>query len=178
MARCNGYAEFSADMVYRYTLGGDIGSDGPLLSLTAIAKYILWIMLNPSTANAQKDDQTIATIVRFSELWGYTRVMVANLYAYRATKPKDMWAVQKAGIDIVGPQNDMYIAKMVKLVRDSGGRVMVAWGKHGKPDRVRQVLEIAGEVYCLKTNEDGSPIHPLYQPSDLVPVVWTMPEAA
>jgi len=172
MARCNGYASFSPDGVYRYTLGGDIGSDGPLLALTAVVKYILWIMLNPSTADANEDDQTISTIVRFSERWGYTRLMVGNLYAFRTKHPTIMWAAQKAGTDIVGPENDDQIAAMVKLVRNTGGRVMVAWGKHGKPERVRKILEIAGEVYCLKTNEDGSPIHPLYQPADLTPVLW------
>lgn len=171
MARRNGSAVFSSDEIYRYQLGGDIGLE-PLLTSDAVLKIILWIMLNPSTANAQKGDRTVDTTVRFSELWGYNRIMIGNAYAFRTKDPKVMWDAQKRGIDIVGPQNDVYLRAMVKIVRASGGRVMSAWGKHAKPDRVEQIRALAGEMYCLRTNKDRSPIHPLYQPSRLVPTIW------
>lgn len=122
MARRNGSAVFSAvrnaegNEVYRYELGGDIGDP---LFVPDTVKIILWIMLNPSTANAIKDDQTIGTIVRFSERWGYHRLMVGNLYAFRTKHPKIMWRAEKSGIDIVGPRNDECLLRMIALVRAS-----------------------------------------------------------
>jgi len=172
MPRFNGYATFSEDQRYRYELGGDIGDVEPLLVSVRVLKIILWIMLNPSKATAEIDDQTIGTIIRFSERWGYNHLMVGNLYAYCATRPKDMWAAKKAGIDIVGPGNNLHLRSMTQKVRASVGRVMVAWGAGAKPDRVREVANLLGEVYCLRTNDDGSPVHPLYQPGNLVPVIW------
>lgn len=176
MARRNGSAVFSAvrnaegNEVYRYELGGDIGDP---LFVPDMIKIILWIMLNPSTANAIKDDQTIATIVRFSERWGYHRLMVGNLYAFRTKHPKIMWRAEKSGIDIVGPRNDECLLRMIALVRASGGDIIAAWGKNAKPDRERAVHALAGEMKCLDINLDGTPVHPLYQPSALVPRVWT-----
>lgn len=182
MSRRNGYAEFSQDDLgrdddgnpqprYRYELGGDIG-ESPLFTALDKIRIILWIMLNPSTADAMMDDQTIATIVRFSERWGYHRIMVGNLYAFRTKHPKIMWTAHKAGVDIVGPQNDEHLLRMIALVRASGGEVMAAWGKHAKIRREQAVHKMAGEMKCLSTNLDGTPVHPLYQPGDLVPRVW------
>ncbi len=177
--RSNGYATLSAERnpstslaMYRYELGGDIGVQEPLLVSVRELKVILWIMLNPSTADANEDDQTIATIARFSTRWGYNHLLVGNLYAYRTKHPKIMFSAMKAGIDIVGPHNDIWLRRMVVRARASGGDVMAAWGVNAKPDRVKEVQAIAGEMKCLKVNGDGSPIHPLYQPNDLVPTVW------
>ena len=175
MPRFNGYATFSEDGLYRYELGGDIGDVEPLLVTTRLLKIILWIMLNPSTATEVKGDQTIDTIVRFSERWGYNHLMVGNMYAYRTKKPKVMWAALRAGIDIVGPDNNAHLLSMIERVRASGGRVMGAWGVGAKPERVNEVKAFAGEIYCLRTNNDGSPIHPLYQPGDMAPEIWHSP---
>ena len=159
-------------MRYRYELGGDIGPVEPLLVADRVVKIILWIMLNPSTADAMRDDPTIRTIVKFSELWGYNRLLVGNLYAYRATRPSELFKAMGAGTFITGPANNRSLTEMVDRVRKTGGRVMAAWGAKGRPDRVRQVHAIAGEMWCLTTNNDGSPVHPLYQPHDLTPTVW------
>lgn len=174
MARHNGIATFSGDGVYRYELGGDIGPEEPLFRTSSyLARMILWIMLNPSKANAQRDDRTLETIVRFSERWQYGQILVGNLSAFIATDPKDVAAAAKRGVDIVGPANDASLKRMINKVRASDGRIMVAWGAGADPERARRVHALAGEVYCLKTNKDGSPVHPLYQPGDLVPQLWT-----
>ncbi len=172
MPRFNGYATFSDDGVYRYELGGDIGPVEPLLSVTRQVKLILWIMLNPSTADGIDDDPTIRTIVTFSELWGYNRLIVGNLYAYRATRTRDLFKAMNASTYVVGPGNDRRLARMVERVRVADGRVMAAWGRGGTPRRAQEVHALAGEMWCLKTNNDGSPVHPLYQPHSLVPTVW------
>lgn len=172
MPRHNGYATFSPCGFYRYELGGDIGHIEPLLMGGRVIKIILWIMLNPSEATAEKNDQTISTITRFSEGWGYNHIMVGNLYAYRTKHPKIMWSAQRAGIDVVGPDNNTHLISMIHRARHSGGRVMGAWGAGAKLERVLEVQKFAGELFCLRTNDDGSPVHPLYQPSDLEPSIW------
>lgn len=179
MPRRNGYAYFSDCGTYRYELGGDVDPQDALFRPTDI-RMILWLMLNPSKANAIKGDNTVDLIVQFSELWGFNRVMVGNLYAYCATDPKDMEQAHLAGADVVGPDNDAALGGMVDRVRNSNGRIMVAWGAGPKParmralhaERVATVQRIAGEVLCLKTNQDGSPVHPLYQRLDTRPQIW------
>lgn len=176
MARHNGYATLSTCGTYRYELGGDIGPEEPLFRTASdFVRRILWIMLNPSTANAQKDDRTLEAIVRFSERWLYGHVMVGNLSAYIATDPDDMKAAAARGVDVIGPENDARLCRMIAKVRASGGLIMAAWGANADPERARQVHAMAGEMYCLRTNKDGSPIHPLYQPADLIPVLWMPP---
>lgn len=174
MSRRNGSAVFSACGMYRYLLGGDIGPRAPLFEgLSTELRIILWIMLNPSTADAMEGDQTIDTaVVPFSELWGFDQVLVGNLYAFKSKKPKVMAAAAKRGVNIVGPANDGYISGMVEKTRASNGRVMVAWGANADRARAEAVHALIGEAYCLRTNKDGSPVHPLYQPHRLEPTVW------
>lgn len=178
MPRHNGYATFSDCKTYRYELGGDIGPEEPLLAALRVVKPILWIALNPSKAGAIKGDPTVATMVTFSELWGYNRFYLGNLYGFVATFPEDLFKAMKAGVDVVGPRNNVCLTQMVERVRRGGGIIMAAWGGNAKLDRVREVQAIAGEVLCLRVNGDGSPVHPLYQPHDLVPTKWHGMEAA
>lgn len=195
MPRHNGYAVFSECNTYRYELGGDIGPPEPLLAASRVVKIALWLMLNPSKAGAcdpptleesracrpfarSDDDPTVRTSVVFSELWGFNRIMVGNVYAYIATDPNDLWKAAKGGKDIVGPNNNAHLAEMVGRARSSGGLVMAAWGVDAKLDRVKDVMAIAsvgGDVHCLAVNAGGSPAHPLYRSHKLVPQVWRMP---
>jgi len=171
MPRHNGFATFSADGLYRYELGGDIGN-APLFSMNAVRQLILWIMLNPSKAGAVDGDNTVDKIVRFSERWGFGGVMVGNLYGWISTDPKGMKRAQAQGIDVVGPGNDAALVRMIAKVRATHGRIMVAWGASADRARAEAVHLLAGEVYCLATNNDGSPVHPLYQREDLQPILW------
>lgn len=173
MTRHDGHASFSPCETYRYELGGSIGPEEPLLASVMPAKQILWIMLNPSKADAMHDDPTIRTIVGYSERWSYNTLVVGNLYAYRATKPKDMWAAQKKGRNIVGLGNDDVLRKLATQARERDGIVMAAWGADAEPSRVKAVCEIVGPMSCLGRNGDGSPWHPLYHPVNLRPVEWT-----
>lgn len=172
MTRHNGYAVLSECGTYRYELGGDIGPSEPLLAASRPVKIVLWIMLNPSTADADGDDNTLRTIVKFSEIWGYTKVMVGNLYAFRTKDPKVLMRAMKAGTDVVGPLNNIHLTQMVDRVRKTSGEVIAAWGGNAKHGRVKEVVDIAGEMRCLRVNGDGSPVHPLYQPHDLMPTLW------
>lgn len=119
---------------------------------------IVWLMLNPSTADAMQDDPTIRKCIGFTKRWGYVGIEVINLFAYRSTNPK---ALNKAR-DPIGPENDAAI----EIVAEN--RVVVCgWGRHGGA-RGRRVIELLRKanatIRALKINSDESPQHPLYVP--------------
>lgn len=131
---------------------------------------ILFVMLNPSTADARFDDPTIRRCVGFAQRWGHTDLAVVNLYAYRATSPRDLFAVE----DPIGPLNDAY----VRQAAAAADAIVCAWGVHGLRDgRGRAVLAQLRAVaqnglWCLGLTSGGEPRHPLYVRADtpLVPV--------
>lgn len=140
---------------YRYTLWRIFDNVVPL-------RYVLWVMLNPSTADENKDDPTIARCVRFTQSWGYDALCVCNLFAFRATDPE----VMKAADDPVGDDNDYWLAKL-----SAGAQMTVAaWGEHGTfQNRERAVRLILPDLYALSVNKGGQPGHPLYLKGDLKP---------
>jgi len=152
-------AVISPDGVYRYLLERRWGG-GPAVA---------WIMLNPSTADADTDDQTLRRISVFSRGWGFGRLIVANLYALRATDPAQLWTAA----DPVGPDNDRHIADAV-----SCHEVIAAWGANAKPDRVAQVLALigrqpgVGHLHCLGVTKSGAPKHPLYVAGNTPMTLW------
>lgn len=143
-------AEFSPCRRYRYLLSRKWG-DG---------LRVAFIGLNPSTADETQDDPTIRRCIGFAKAWGYGGLWMLNLFAFRATLPKDM----KAAIDPVGPENDEFIYRVAKR----SALVVAAWGVHGRyrnrSVEVAGVLGMAGPVHCLGVTQDGSPKHPLYLP--------------
>lgn len=117
---------------------------------------IIWMMLNPSTADATADDNTIKKCVHYSSFWGFSRLEVYNLFAVRATDPK----VMKKHADPVGPRNDTFLKQAIA----SSHPIVVAWGNHGLHlDRQAAVSKLIGdrEVRCFGKNKNGTPKHPL-----------------
>lgn len=154
------------DGAYRYRLWRHWGpSDG---------RRVLFVMLNPSTADAFDDDATVRRCRGFARAWGYDGFLVGNLFAYRATKPRDLWSAASRDVDIVGPHNDHHLVEM------TGGAALVvaAWGGHGARAfvRVGEVLALLGQradVYALdRCEKSGHPRHPLFAPADLRPVLF------
>lgn len=142
---------------YRYSLTRTWNASKPRL---------LWVMLNPSTADALVDDPTIRKCIGFSERWVFGSIEVVNLFALRATNPKEL----DGHVDPVGPLNDAAIDSA--LGRSSA--VVAAWGS--KPyarDRAKVVLDRifdrTDSVFALRLNKDGSPQHPLYVPYETEP---------
>ena len=137
--------------------------DGPYrYSLTRIwdksRLMVLWIMLNPSTADAMKDDNTIRKIVKISNHNGYGGLYVGNMYAYRATNPKELF--EDDNIDYKGKWNYDIILQL----SDECAHVIMACGKMAKKEDLKKVkYYLHRKVYCLGVNKDGSPVHPLYQ---------------
>lgn len=123
----------------------------------AEADSLLFIMLNPSTADAAQDDPTIRRCIGFARRWGFGGVEVVNLFAWRATLPRELAKAR----DPVGPHNDRAISLAVARSR----AVIAAWGVHGAlGDRDAQVAPLlaATRLRCLGLTRDGAPRHPLY----------------
>ena len=125
---------------------------------------IVWIALNPSTADENQLDPTLRRIRGYSKAWGYNTFYMLNLFAYRATDPQDM----RRAADPIGPENDKWILEIAR----KSDLVMFAWGRHGlfnnRQDQVLNLLQGFNLCYLEKTG-DGIPKHPLYLKSDLVP---------
>jgi hypothetical protein len=144
-------ATFSSDYRYRYTLGRVWDDSLPVL---------VWVLLNPSTADADIDDQTIRKCTEFARRWGYGGITVVNLFAYRSTTPDALYSVDAP----IGSDNDSTIIAACR-----GRDVVCGWGTNGglrqRADHVLTLLRAIGvQPKCLRVNADGSPMHPLYVP--------------
>jgi hypothetical protein len=133
---------------FRYRLGRRWGS-----GLT-----LLFVMLNPSTADADQDDPTIRRCIGFAQSHGCDGIEVVNLYAYRATKPADL---KRAGYP-VGPENDGHIS----AAACDAGAICVAWGANAanlsRPAEVLRLLRGGGhQIMALDHTAHGIPRHPL-----------------
>lgn len=122
--------------------------------------------LNPSTADEVNDDPTVRRCIGYARAWGYNSLIMANIFAFRATFPRDM----KAAADPVGPENDKWLTACAR----EAALVVAAWGNDGAyRGRSRQVVEMmtgAGvQLMCLRITKAGEPEHPLYLPGKLRP---------
>lgn len=136
---------------YRYRLSRCWGN-GP---------YLLFVMLNPSTADGLEDDRTIRRCIGFAKAHGFGSMEVVNLFALRATDPREL----SLSADPVGPVNDEAIAHAAA----AAGAVCLAYGAHRLVDARAQVvlplLRRAGaHLQCLRITRSGYPEHPLYLP--------------
>lgn len=132
---------------------------------------VVFVMLNPSTADATQDDPTIRRCIGFAKALGAGALDVVNLYALRATNPRELWKVA----DPIGPDNDAHIRRVVQC--EHVRYVIAAWGKNAKADRVRAFAKLVHPtpLHALRTSADGTPHHPLYLPGDLKPVRFSPP---
>ncbi|MBX3356447.1 MAG: DUF1643 domain-containing protein [Phycisphaeraceae bacterium] len=142
----NADARFSPCRRYRYLLKRRWAREKP---------FVLFIGLNPSTADETLDDPTVRRCVGFARSWGYGGLMLANLFAFRSTCPRRLTQVR----DPVGPENDDWLVRSAR----SAGLVVAAWGVHGTlQDRADAVVGQLPDLYCLGTTRAGAPRHPLY----------------
>jgi hypothetical protein len=127
---------------------------------------LVFILLNPSTADASRDNPTIRRCNGFAKRWGFGGIVVVNLYAYRATKPRDMLAAD----DPIGPDNDRIITEVV-----DGTTVIAAWGTNARRERVAEVLELirgTTRLLAVEITKYGHPRHPLSVLGEAQPVPW------
>lgn len=137
---------------------------------------VCWIMLNPSTADARRDDPTIRRCVGFSQAWGYAGLVVVNLFATRATDPKELRLrpdfYQSEHEELIGPENDEIIRRETVAAK----LTIAAWGNHGtlysRGAEVRELLD--APLHHLGLTKIGEPRHPLYVRADAKPTVWAL----
>ncbi len=187
-------AILSADERYRYVLSRRVPykyavSPSPYANGGVIdARIVLWVCVNPSTANATTDDHTIRKVIGFCQRWGFARFRVVNLWAYRSTDISFLSAISgEVGVlnqpphDIIGPDNDRHISEQVAFASE----IIVAWGNRSKmpPSAKVRIARVLGlvrgasttdaadgvdrpgpqrtPIFCLGRTKSGDPKHPL-----------------
>lgn len=155
---------FSGDRVYRYRWQYDLA---PLIQRT-----IVFVMLNPSTADESDADPTIRRCIRFADREQCGRLIVVNLYALRSTDPRALALHPSPESESDRPhENDDAIV----AAASEASFVVAAWGASA-PDRQRAqsvvtIIRAAGRsMLCLGTTRDGHPRHPLYLPGSVAVV--------
>ena len=139
---------------YRYTLERRLSH--------ASGKNLLWIMLNPSTADHMVDDPTIRKVMGFTERAEGAALAVVNLYAWRATDPQQC---KQQGSTAIGPDNYEALLEGAMYAH----QIVCAWGAHtwAAPQAVRvlrHLRDYTDKMFCLRTTKSGAPAHPLYIP--------------
>lgn len=154
---------FSPDRAYRYTLWREWEGMFPATR----PGYVCFIGLNPSTADETINDPTIRRCIGFAQQWGYGALCMANLFAFRATDPREMMGAA----DPVGPDNNQWLLNCTV----EADMIIAVWGVNGayqNRDRQVKVLLKGGRIHCLGLTQDGFPRHPLYMPSSAKPTIY------
>lgn len=147
-------AQFSDDRIYRYALWRT-WNEG--------AGHVMFIGLNPSTADETQDDPTIRRCIGFAKSLGYGGIYMLNLFAFRATDP----LVMKAATDPVGPANNDELRRYA----ESSSFIVAAWGCHG--DYLKRDIWARmnlPNLHHLGLTKAGQPRHPLYLRADTKPM--------
>lgn len=137
-------ATFSDCRKYRYALWRIWDENKP---------FIMFIGLNPSTANENDNDPTIRRVIGFAKDWGYGGIYMMNLFAIVSSNPE----VLKTSSDPIG-ENDKWLLEIKEKCKD----VLFAWGNFDVNGRDKTVSDIFPKAVCLGFNKNGSPKHPLY----------------
>ncbi|MCB2130119.1 MAG: DUF1643 domain-containing protein [Rhodobacteraceae bacterium] len=157
-------AVYSGCETYRYLLARDWGPGGRLL----------YILLNPSTASELRNDPTVERCQRRARYLGFGGFRVANLFAFRATDPRDL----KRADQPVGPENDAVIEAEAKAAT----LIVCGWGVHGAhrargPQVSRRLATMGLPLAHLGLTRHGAPCHPLYVPYSREIHPWIDPPA-
>ena len=157
-------AIFSLNMNYRYTLYRRTGPSD---------SRVLFIMLNPSTADDKQNDPTVRRCIGYAQGWGYGLLTVCNIFALRSTDPKALYASD----DPIGSENNNHIITEAK----KADLILCAWGNHGSHyGRGNEVIRMLNDYRlhprCLKLSKQNQPVHPLYQKKDLLPTMMPPPD--
>ncbi|WP_025897914.1 DUF1643 domain-containing protein [Sneathiella glossodoripedis] len=153
-------ALFSECNAYRYKLWRR-WADGP---------SVAFLMLNPSTADATRNDPTVERCHRRAVEMGFGALEVINIFAFRATDPKDL----KKAKHPIGPLNDEILLETAR----KANMTVCAWGSHGvhqeRDMQVRKLLKDAKITpHILALTKFDQPRHPLYVSYSTKPIPWT-----
>lgn len=152
-------------------------------------RTVLWIMLNPSTADGTKNDPTLLRIIHFSKLWGFGGLIVGNLLPKITSDPAECraWAYFDAAKCMTNwhaepalADNDLHLEEMAAGV----DMIVVAWGQGAQDEgRIEKVIEAVRSaapdlpLYCVGRAQNGAPKHPMARgkhriPNDQQPELW------
>lgn len=139
--------------IYRYSLVREWDESNP--------KRVVFVLLNPSTADDEGDDQTTKVCIEFAKRWGFGSLEIVNLFAYRATDPKDLKKVKDYN-QVVGEHNYRFLQNALL----GANKIVVAWGEHGKilkryMDESLKDLFSNFSLYCFREIANNQPKHPL-----------------
>ena len=138
-----------------------------------------FIMLNPSTADDTFDDPTIRRCIGFAKRWGYCGLVVTNLFAYRATDPKDLHALlmKEGGFRLaIGEENPSHLDREARMAHC----VVCAWGDNvlkmpkwmGRRDHDVMLMLRPYDLFCIRMTKSGNPVHPVREGYTDSPVVF------
>ena len=139
-------AIFSEDRIHRYVLIREWDLDKPSL---------MFVGLNPSTADEEKNDPTVRRCIGFAKRWGFGKLLMTNIFAFRSTLPKNLFKSENP----IGNKNNYWLKKLSK----KADKIVLAYGNHGKfNNRHEEILKIVDNPHCIKKTKNDMPIHPLY----------------
>jgi hypothetical protein len=143
---------------------------------------VLFVLLNPSTADAERDDPTVRKCMGFARRWGFVRMVICNLFAYRTPAPGELWRRHAVGEDVVGKDNDWWIFNHASDPKIA--KVVAGWGVAGadphvqtRVEAVRKILS-GRQIEALKLTRMGFPFHPARIAYTNTPILWLKPKAA
>lgn len=148
-------AELSECGTYRYQLWRVWNTELP---------KVLFIMLNPSTADENTDDSTIRRCINFAKDWGYGGLFVGNLFAYRSTAPKGLLNVENP----FGEFNNYHLTEMAEKCE----LIVCAWGNAPILKKLKYyptLKNISKPLHFIALAKGGTPKHPLYLKGDMKP---------
>ena len=126
---------------------------------------VLFVMLNPSTADMHEDDATIRRCIGFAKDLGYGGLLVGNLFAWCSAYPRKLHKARAEGYNIVGVDNDEYLHQMA----EGCALVICAWGHNADRypvvvEAFKEQFEPHRELYALQFTKSGQPSHPVRLP--------------
>jgi len=126
---------------------------------------MVFVGLNPSTADENTDDPTIRRILGFADDWGFGTLVMLNAFAYRSTDPKALHDRAARGREVIGRDNDETILRTFEEHRRT--KLVMGWGANGTLlDRgsaiARTALSVHRRPECFGLTQNGQPKHPLY----------------
>lgn len=135
-----------------------------ILSSCRLYRYALWrtwdeskdkvmfIGLNPSTADETGDDRTISRCISYAKQWGYGGIIMGNLFAFRTPSPAEMISAE----DPIGEKNDYWL----KRLANNAALVVGMWGNSGAfLGRFEKVSAMFPNLHCLRLTKAGQPHH-------------------
>lgn len=145
---------------------------GAIFSPNKYHRYLLWriwdyrkpmlmyIGLNPSTANGKEDDNTIRRLIHFSKKHGFGGFYITNLYSVISTD-SDKLKKLKVKNDTIGNEFQRVYIKRSEAV-------CLMWGDKRAIGRDKLVISLvvlnvpSNKIYCFGKTKKGNPKHPLY----------------